>query len=307
MFILMQTTDCTVSPDHTEKGDFMKLFFKLCQQYYSTPYIYAAAIMFFFLCMFGMSARVNGELYSVFELLINPTLMAQAQQKVECNAYLLLLSYSASPWFAVVLPIISAFPALMIYSNYIEPLKLSILSRTNKNCYSASTTAAAFLSGASVSILGTFLYAVLLYNVFPDFSSYGNSSLLIAYGESAVDRLFLLIKQASGNILLCGILAVAAIVLHCLTEDRFLSLTLPMMAMYVSLKLSLFYSQWLFEDPQRYDSKLYKGLYILFPSKLSDAYYIFKGLNVPYYFWLIFIVIILCGLGLLFKRLGTRI
>lgn len=285
----------------------MKLFFKVCQQYYSTPYIYAAAIMFFFLCLFGLSANVDGEFCSVFELLINPTLMAKAQQNIECNAYMLLLNYSASPWFAVVLPIISAFPALMIYLNYIEPLKLFILSRTNINQYCASTTAAAFLSGAMVSVMGAALYAVLLYKVFPSFSLYESSFFLNAYGESPIDRFSLFCKQLSSNILICGVLAVVAIVLYCVTEDRFLSLTLPVMAMYLSMKLSMLFSQWLFEDLERYNNKLLKGLYILFPSNMSNAYYIFDELNIPYYLWFVFIVVILCGLGSLFKRLGTRI
>lgn len=286
----------------------MIYFYKLCLRYFLSPSFYAAIALFFLLCLFGATVNVNSESYSVFELLLNNSLIEEAQTDFSSNSYYLLRNFSGSVWFIVALPVICGFPALDIYSNYCKPSCAMILSRTSRKSYSAAVIMSSFFSGAVIAILGILLYGITVYSVFPDIASFNVDFLQSVNLDSQIGRFTEFFPKASNCIIVSGLLSVIAVIILCLIRDKFMSLSLPMMLMYVSTKLIMLYSWWIAQEPSRYDDKTLETVYMLFLSSAVDIhYYMPSCLGIPYSLYFPFTALILLVFIHLFKGIGTRI
>lgn len=286
----------------------MKYFYKLCLGYLFTPSLYAAIILFFLLCLFGATVNVNSESYSVFDLLMNHSLLNEAKTDFSCNSYFMLRNFSGSVWFIVALPVISGYPALTVYSNYCEPSRIMILSRTSRKSYSAAVIVSSFFCGAIISFAGILLFALLAYSLFPSITSFNADLLQSMNLDSQLGRFTDIFPKVSNCVVVSGLLSVITVIIFCFIKDKFMSLSLPMMLMYVSVKLSMLYSSWIAEDPARYDNKVLEAVYVVFLSSATDIHYYMQScFNIPYILYFLFTAVILLIFIHIFKGIGTKV
>lgn len=285
----------------------MRYFANLCKRYAMSLSFYAAIILMMLLCLFGMSARVEDEYHSVIELLLNSELMDAAKSDFACNSFYVINRFSGSPWYSVALPVITAFPALNIYISFSKPNCAFSLVRTSKTTYSVANVITAFLSGAFICIIGVILYSAFVYMILPDITSFGVDYLNEIGLGSVQERIFMLLPGLLASAVVGGLSAVIVIILYLFLHDKFLSLSIPMMVMYVSLKLDILYSMWIASNPSYQEDKLLNAVYILFPSGAANIHGTLQMLNFPYYLYFIFIGIVLFAFVCLFKGRGTRI
>lgn len=286
----------------------MKYFYKLCLGYLFTPSLYAAIILFFLLCLFGATVNVNSESYSVFDLLMNHSLLNEAKTDFSCNSYFMLRNFSGSVWFIVALPVISGYPALTVYSNYCEPSRIMILSRTSKKSYSTAVILSSFFSGMVIAISGILLYSITIYLVFPEITSFDVDFLQSINLDNWTGRIADFFPRASNCVIVSGLLSVITVIIFCFIRDKFMSLSLPMMLMYVSMKLSMLYSSWIAEDTSRYNDKALEAVYIVFLSSAADIHYYMQScFNIPYILYFLFTAVILLIFIHIFKGIGTKV
>lgn len=286
----------------------MRYLYKLCLGYLLSPSLYVAIILFFLLCLFGATANINSESYSVFDLLMNHSLLNEAKTDFSCNSYYLLRNFSGSVWFIVALPVISGFPALIVYSNYCEPSRIMILSRTSKKSYSTAVILSSFFSGAVIAISGVLLYSITVYSVFPEITSFNVDFLQSVNLDNWAGRIADFFPRASNCVIVSGLLSVITVIIFCFIRDKFMSLSLPMMLMYVSMKLSMLYSSWIAEDSSRYNDKALEAVYIVFLSSAVDIHYYMQScFNIPYILYFLFTAVILLMFIHIFKGIGTKV
>lgn len=286
----------------------MNLFCKLCLKYLLSPSLYIAIALFLLLCLFGATANIKSESYSVLEVLTDRSLLDMAKSEFSCNSYFVLKDFSGSLWFMVALPIISGFPAITVYSNYCEPSRIMILSRTSRKSYSAAVIVSSFFCGAIISFAGILLFALLAYSLFPSITSFNADLLQSMNLDSQLGRFTDIFPKVSNCVVVSGLLSVITVIIFCFIKDKFMSLSLPMMLMYVSVKLSMLYSSWIAEDPARYDNKVLEAVYVVFLSSAVDIHYYMQScFNIPYILYFLFTALILLVLIHLFKGIGTKI
>ena len=88
------------------------------------------------------------------------------------------------------------------------------------------------------------MYFAAAYLIFPSFESFADSQYELMYG-AASDRLFDLLKKLFNHAFVGGIIPVFAITLYRFIRSDFLAATIPMMLMYISVKIFPNYREWL--------------------------------------------------------------
>ena len=282
----------------------LRYFGVLCKEYLSSPLCYMSVVLFVLLCAFGNSADVGGSNYSVLELITDRELYRQACTFMQCSSYILTLRYDAMPWFSVVVPVITAFPALMIYEQNSGGICTSILSRIKKQNYCGSLFITAFLSGFLIAMLGIVLYAVLMLFYFPSITAFDDEILLSFYGSTMLERFVPLLKKGINCCFVCGVFPVLTVSIYNIVHDRFLAMTFPMMLQYISLKCSILYASWLYSDPSRASDRLLNLFHLLFPSNCMSHYSFWENnLQLPFLCFFIIIGALLVVLYIIFERL----
>lgn len=244
----------------------MRYFKVLLKEYFTSPAIYAAAGLFALLCIFGRSLPLGDTFYSVMEVLSDAKLYNKACEEFLNSSYFLAKGFRGD-WFEVAAPVITAFPALAVFAQNYDSVKRSVLIRMNRNTYCGGLFASAYFSGVIISLVGILIYILFIVLNFPPLSAFPNDMELISsvYGETAFQRLIPLLKTVLVTCLVSGIFPTITIVLYQLVRDNFLSITIPMMIMYVSMKGSIAYGKWLWLDDNS-TKWIFKFIYILFPS-----------------------------------------
>jgi hypothetical protein len=168
------------------------------------------------------------------------------------SSYAMALNFSESVWFPIVLPILATFPALSIFIEEWLDGKYYMTSYRygNRFKYSLIKSIASNILSTLAVILGVFLYFGIVSIVFPSFKEYStvleNDTFYykIEYYNYIGDQtrplgriLTLLVKVLSCS-LVGTIFPIVSIVLYILLKDRFLALSIPMIANYVSYKVS---------------------------------------------------------------------
>ncbi len=280
----------------------MKLFCKCFRENFASPLVYAAAILFAVLCGFGVTVQVGELTYSFFEIVFDPELLAKAKQEITCSSYLMAYNFSQSSWYSIGLSVITAIPALYSYIRSIEKIHHFALIRSNYKAYSAGIIFSSFLSGMFIVLAGISIYFAASYLLFPSFDSFADPGYQMIYGDLS-GRLFSLIKKVFNHAFVGGIIPVFAITLYRFIRSDFLAATIPMMLMYISVKVIPNYRDWVYSDIERSENTFLRILVVLFPSNLTNLGDTFKNtLNAP--FWLGYIVLgaLLFALYLLFYK-----
>lgn len=268
----------------------MKLFCKCLRENFTSPLTYAAAILFAVLCGFGVTVQINKETYSFFEIVFNSELLSKAKSLSECSSYLMAYHFSQSTWYAIGLAVLTAIPALYTYIKSLEKIHSFALIRSNYRAYSAGIVFSSFFSGMIITLAGILMYTAAAYLLFPSFESFSDIDLQLIYGETVSDRLFSLIKKVFNHALVGGFIPVFAITLYRFIRSDFLAATIPMMLMYISVKVLPNYREWLSSDMRHLENTFARVLAMLFPSNLTDLSRSLEGaFNAP--FWLAYIVL----------------
>lgn len=255
----------------------------LCREYLTSAAFYLAVLLFLLICFFGISADVDGAERSAYELFTDSKVYMKACKSVMNSSYLLLLQYDSMPWFSVVMPVVAAFPALAVFTRHYGDFRIFVLSRVSKKGYSLSLFLSSFLSGFFIALLGISVYAAVIYLRFPTVDSFGDENILSIYGAAPWERFVPFFKRAVNCCVMCGVFPLLTVLICAVARDRFLSLTLPMMIQYLSVKLNLLYSLWLFSDEAFYSSGFFRFVQLLFPSNcMSYGSLLENGLGLPF-------------------------
>lgn len=251
--------------------------------------MHIAALLFAVLCGFGPPVQIKEETYTLYETVLDTELFAQAKTNIAHSSYFIVYNFSRSEWYAIGLAVLTAIPALYTYIRSIEKTHHFSLIRSSYKAYSAGVILSSFFSGLLIVVEGILLYTAAAYIVFPSFSSFGDPTYQMIYGD-AYSRLFSFAKQALNHAFVGGIIPVFAITLYRFIHSDFLAATVPMMLAYISMKVLPNYYKWIYADTQRLDSRPAIVVSMFFPSNLTELGNGFEySLNAP--FWLAYIVL----------------
>lgn len=268
----------------------MRMLGKCFREIFTSPLTYAAAVLFAVLCGFGATVTINEESYIFFEIIFNSKLLTQAKKISDCSSFLMSYRFSRSVWYVIGLSVLTAIPALYTYINSLEKIHIFSIIRSNYKSYSAGIFFSSFLSGAIITAFGILIYTAAAYLTLPSFASFADEMLEQAYGATALDRLLLMLKPILNHAFVGGVISVFAITLYRFIRSDFLAATIPMMLMYVSVKVFPNYAEWIYADIGRSENTLVHILALLFPSNLTDMGIMLEStLNAP--FWLAYIIL----------------
>lgn len=268
----------------------MRMFGRCFREIFKSPLTYAAAVLFAVLCGSGASAMVKDESYTFFEIIFDRALLSQAKKSIDCSAFMVFSRFHKSAWYVIGLSVLTAIPALYIYIKSLEKIHVFSLIRSDYKTYSAGIVFSSFLSGAIITIGGILIFAAVAYLTLPSFSSFGDEILEEIYGATALTRLVRLIKPMLNHALVGGVISVFSITLYRFIRSDFLAATIPMMLMYISVKVFPNYSMWIYSEPSRAENSLVHIIALLFPSNSIDMYSLIENaLNAP--FWIAYIIL----------------
>lgn len=258
----------------------MKLFGKCLRENFTSPLLFAAIILMFTLCGFGATVQIDDYTsYSFFELVFRG-------ETDNFTAFSMAYKFAESSYYPIGLAVITAVPALYVYIRTFEKIHNFALIRTNYKAYSAGIILSSFLSGAIITLAGIVLYSAAAYLAFPSKAALSD----LALGETVFARLLLLIKRVFNHAFVGGVTAAAAIVLYRFLRSDFFAATIPMMLMYISVKLLPNYREWLWSDINHSENVSARLLAISFPSNLIElGLSLERSFNAP--FWLAYIVL----------------
>lgn len=168
-------------------------------------------------------------------------------------AYQLIMGFRDMEWFIVSLPLLAAFPSVYDFAEQWSGGSYYLLiSRKTRMRYAIHTLWKAAASGFGAMVLGIFLYALFVCLKFPHYRllqlTPEESMIAVSYGVTGLQRCLVFLKAVFHAGLLSAMSAMLSTVLVIVIKDRFLAVSLPMLAEYFSVKLSSAYQTYLFEN-----------------------------------------------------------
>ena len=278
----------------------------LCMEYLTDPGFYAAAVLIFALAVIGPSLDLSGKNYSIPVVLFDPKLYKAALEDINCCSDLVAARFDFHTLFTILLPIIASFPALKTFLQHNDAIRRTVLIRTSKRSYKAGIFVTTFLSGMVISFIGIMLYVITAFSAFPPISSFGNAELTEMYG-GASGLMADLFKKTANFCVVAGIFSVFTIIVCAAVRDKFFSLTLPVMIQYISMKIYIFYSNWLFSDPERSQDRFLNFLSMMLPFSLTQHYTAWEyRLRLPFVCFFGLAAIIIAGEYIILGKLIER-
>lgn len=253
-----------------------------------------AAAVFAVFCAAGVTVSIDDESYSFIELAFDEEISAKAAGTINCCSDLMAVRFENSMWYPIGLAVLTAIPALYVYKRTIEKNYLFSLIRTEYKSYSAGVVVSAFISGMFITTAGILAYMAAVYRFFPSFESFGQPFFEAVYG-TASERLVSRIKCVVNHAVVGGIIPVFAIVLYRFIHSDFLAASIPMMLMYVSLKIMPNLREWITTEVDESNIPL-RVLVNSLPSNLMHFGHALSNLNIQFWVAYIFFAAVLFGL-----------
>lgn len=171
----------------------------------------------------------------------------------EGSAYYVTMGFRDMEWFIVALPLLSAFPSVYDFAEqWLGGSYYMLISKKTRMKYAIQSLLKAALAGFGVVVLGIFLYTLCVYLKFPKYHLYQltpeESMAAISYGFTDLSRWLSFLKSVFHVGLLSAMAAMISTVLVIVIRDRFLAISLPMLAEYFSIKLNNVYQKYLYRD-----------------------------------------------------------
>lgn len=268
----------------------MRLFCKCIRENFASPLTYIAAVLFAVLCAFGVKIQIDDEFFSFFEVIFNEKYFSKAIELSECSSYTMSLRFDNSEWYAIGIAVLTTVPALFTYIRTIDKMQNFALIRTNYRTYSAGIVFSSFLTGVIITIAGILLYSSVVYLAFPSIEQFEDPILKEIYGKTVAERLPNLLKKILNHAFVGGLLPVIGITLYRFIRSDFLAASIPMMIMYISVKIIPNYREWLSSDEERSQNVFFKLFLMFFPSNLTMfGSALESSMNMP--FWIAYIVL----------------
>ncbi|MCD8299774.1 MAG: hypothetical protein LUC41_01140 [Clostridiales bacterium] len=214
-----------------------KIFFR--QRFFSGKLVFAVLLVFA-LC-FCSTFMGDAEGKTMFQALFCYSKEELASMGEGAAAYMGLMGFRDSEWFPVLLPVLVSFPWVYDFTGqWFSGNYYLAVSRMSRKTYALRTMIRAAGTGFFILAAGVLLYAACLWICFPHYSTNDPavSALAMTYGATVLQRAAYFIKSLLHTGLLAALLAMLSVVLAVVLKDRFLALTLPVLAGYMSVKLS---------------------------------------------------------------------
>lgn len=287
-------------------NSFGRYFKILCTGFLTDPGFYAAALLIFAMAFIAPALEISGKSYSIPAVLFDPERYRYALTNIDCCAQLVAADFDRHTLFTILLPIIVSFPAMKIFFQHKDSIQKTVLIRTSKRVYKAGIFVTSFLSGAVISFIGIMLYIITAFSIFPPITVFDNAELIEMYG-GAPGLMSTLVKKAANVCVVSGMFSVFCIIVCAAVRDKFFSLTLPVMIQYISMKIYIIYSNWLYSDMARSQNKLLNFLCMMLPYSLTQHYTAWEyQLDLPYFCFFGFAAIVIAGEYLIFDKLMER-
>ncbi len=267
-----------------------------------------SAFLFLLACLVGPAVELPGseKTYSLLNMFMDASLYRAGVSEQINSGYRIAYMFDSSKWFVILLPVLASIPVLNSYDRINRSIKIFMLSRMNRKAYCRNMLAAAFVTGAAVVIIGVFLYSIVVNIVFANIKTDDPlvESYLLGFGKDSWQRFIYLVKKISNHALAGGLYASTTLLIYHLVRDKFLTLTLPMVLMYISDKLYMLYEKTLFEDIT--DIKPNK-LFALFPSNITMCHYMFESeYGISYFWFFVFATCLLIVLALVYIKIFDK-
>lgn len=197
------------------------------------PGFLGAVILISVLC-FTASAYSDvetGKTYSVFEAIFN--LDRGVIQADYTLSNVEVFSYALSGYITMFLPIIVAFPFMVSFcAERNSGFMRYTITRTGQIRYCASKFMASFLSGGLVTLFGVLLYGMIVWNVFPDISSYQipEEELMTILSHGIAGRVM---KTLLASFLYGAVTTVPAFFIGSFCRNPYLITCLPFLIVYI--------------------------------------------------------------------------
>lgn len=160
-------------------------------------------------------------------------------------------------WFAVVFPVITAFPFAYSFANeWKSSVYMMSVTRCGEKRYVLKNIFGAMVSGFLVAVLGMLVVSALVYLMFPGISAFEYHEMIdMSYGDTAYKLIGFYLKMVFNLGLQGAMCALCATLLVVICDDMFYALTIPMMIEYLSMKLTNYYLLWIRNNNIELNSK----------------------------------------------------
>lgn len=269
---------------------------KVITELYSVKF-WMAAIIIAILCF---CANVEGESASSDTDIYNLIFYCSGQDFIDMgemySAYSVIMAFRNNYWFPIIVPVVAAIPYMYRFSDeWLTGYYYMSLPRTKRISYAATTVVVAEVTGFLVMCIGILLFGIVCVYVFPSYSSYmldADESIVAAmYGQTQMARLMTLVKVWLHAGLLGSIASIISLIFLTIIHDCFLSLTLPMMLVYLSTKVCNYYSLFVREKYADDPPAVVGMLSLLIPSMYMDMEWAFhQWFGVPDFLWHIYLL-----------------
>lgn len=277
----------------------MHIIKKIITELYSIKF-WIAVIVVSILCF---CANVEGEAAASDTVIYNLILHCSRQELIEqgemYSSYGVIMAFRNNYWFAIIVPMVAAIPYINRFSDeWLTGYYYMRLPRSKRKAYAVESVLTAACTGFLVMCIGILLFGGVCAYVFPSYGTYqleAEDSIIAAiYGQTQPARILAFIKLLCHVGILGSITSVCSLILLTIVRDCFLSLTLPMMLIYLSTKVCNYYT--LFVRQQYADNPPVSVhmISLLIPSMYMDMEWTFhQWFGVPDILWHIYLLSII--------------
>lgn len=277
----------------------------LCLEYLTYPGTYCAAIMLFAICLIVPTTSMDNGHYSIAALVFDKDLYQEALNNPLCCAQLMAQRFIEAPMFKILFSTIVSFPALRIFKGNADIVQKPVVIRTNKRPYCMGLFATTFLSGFIITLVGILIYVATAHALFTPVSAFDDMDFIEAYSNPL--SVTLLIKKTVNVCTVSGIFSIFTVIISAVVHDKFLALTLPVMIQYISMKIWIVYSGWLYSDMERSTNRFLNFIEMMIPFSLTNHYSRWEyGLKLPFACFFVFAAVVIVGLYFIFRKIMER-
>lgn len=274
----------------------MKTLKRLITELYSIKF-WIAVIVVSILCF---CANVEGESAPSDTVIYNLIFHGSKQNFMDMgemySSYGVIMAFRNNYWFPIIVPMVAAIPYINRFSDeWLTGYYYMQIHRSKRISYAVESVFMAAFTGFLVMCAGILLFGIICSYFFPSYSSYrieAEQSIIAAiYGPTQLARFFTFVKVLIHVGILGSITSVFSLIMLTIVHDCFLSLTLPMMLIYISTKICNYYS--LFVRQQYADAPpvFVSMISLLIPSMYMNMEGVFRQwFGVPDILWHLYLL-----------------
>ena len=231
------------------------------------------------------------------------------------SAYSFMVCFREMEWFAVLLPVLAAFPAVTDFAvQWASGYYYFSISRKTRKKYAAQWMLRAAAQGFFSIVFGISLYFMMIYVKIPHFAAYHadtqDSMIVMAYGATAGQRLITLLLKVFHTGLLAAVLSMLAVALTVFCNDSFFAVSALALMEYFSMKLQSAYEGWLIAQyyqqgmetpmPFRVIRFFFPSYHLYFDQSFSYEY------GIGYWLYVLLAVLFTAGIWICFYQMVTK-